>query len=70
MMSGNRHVRTHIVDIVVKIRRRSDRVVTVEHGRPSKRAWLPLSQCELSSNGDGTHTASLPEWLAREKGMI
>ena len=64
--SGN----SDIIDVVVNIRGRSDRVVTVEHGRPSKRAWLPLAHVELSSNGDGTHTLSLPEWLACEKEMI
>ena len=61
-------MKSDIIDITVRIRHVSERAVLVDHGGKEP-VWLPLSQCELASNG-GTHTLSLPEWLAREKGLI
>lgn len=32
--------------------------------------WLPKSQIEYENLGDGTVDVTMPEWLAKEKGII
>lgn len=64
-------VRKHheLAEVAVIVRRTSPRAVLVDHGRGAP-CWLPLSQIEISPNGDGrTHMVTLPSWLAGEKGM-
>ena len=57
-------------DITVTIRRSTDRAVLVDHG-DKELVWLPLSQIDLAPNSDGrTYTATLPQWLAEETGMV
>jgi hypothetical protein len=44
--------------------------VLVDHGGKAP-CWLPRSQIEFAPNSDGrTHTLTLPQWLAEEKGMV
>lgn len=51
-------------DIAAEIRVETARAWLVFDG--AREVWLPKSLVE--SNGDGTFT--LPEWLAKEKGLI
>jgi hypothetical protein len=61
------------VEVCVTFVRLTDRAVLVNDC--AKGAWLPLSQIEcdedLSAFAEGdVLEMSLPEWLAREKGLI
>ena len=63
-MAGN----SDLVDIIVEVKHETDKAILVDDG--AKKVWLPKSQIEFESNGDGTSTVTLPEWLARDKGLI
>jgi hypothetical protein len=53
-----------LIEIAVILVGESEKAWKVDAGG-EKPAWLPKSQCEFE---DGTLT--LPEWLAKEKGLI
>lgn len=53
-----------LTDIAAELRHETERAYLIFDG--AQEAWLPKSQAER--NTDGTFT--LPEWLAREKGLI
>ena len=62
--------RSNVIDLVVQVKRQTEKAVLVDHGGKEP-CWLPLSQIELEVNQDGkTHTVSLEQWLAEEKGMV
>jgi hypothetical protein len=62
--------KSDIIDITVSIRGSTDRAVLVDYGE-RETVWLPLSLIEIAPNSDGrTHTVTLPEWLAEERGMV
>lgn len=65
--------RSDLIEVACKIVRRTDKAVGVTDGTidmdldgKDKIVWLPKSQIEI--NDDGTIT--MPEWLAKEKGLI
>lgn len=62
-------MKSDLVDISVIVRHETDKAVLVDHGGEEP-IWLPLSQIEIEPNHDGTHTVTLPEWLATGKEMI
>ncbi len=63
-------MKSDLIDLTVIIRHSTERAVLVDHGG-EEAVWLPLSQVEIAPNSDGkTVTLTLPEWLAREKGMV
>lgn len=53
-----------LTDIAVQIKHETPKAFLIFDG--AKEVWLPKSQCE--NNRDGTIT--LPEWLAKDKGLI
>ena len=53
-----------LIDIAVALKHETPKAYLVETGEGEM--WLPKSQAER--NSDGTFT--LPEWLAKEKGLI
>ena len=53
-----------LTDIAVEVRYETARAWLVYDG--AKEHWLPKSQCELNPDG----TVTMPEWLAKEKGLI
>ena len=53
-----------LIDLAVEIRHETANAFLVHDGH--RDVWLPKSQTER--NSDGTFT--LPEWLAKEKGLI
>lgn len=66
-MSGHR---SDLVDLAVVLKRETDKAWCVDAGG-SADVWLPKSQCELERGGAGrADTLTLPEWLAKEKGLI
>ena len=60
------------VEVSVEFVRRTDRAILVKDGGDEE-LWLPLSQvedfAEDAKPGDALDI-SLPEWLAKEKGLI
>lgn len=62
--------RSDIIDVTVIVKHETPAAVRVEHGGKAP-CWLPRSQIEIEPNADGkTHTVTLPQWLAEEKGMV
>ena len=56
--------KSDLTDIAARVERESEKAWLVDDG--DRKVWLPKSLVE--QNGDGTFT--LPEWLAKEKGLI
>jgi hypothetical protein len=63
---------SRLVDLELFEHARTDRALLVsETGDKRKAVWLPLSQIEINSTGaEGIHDITLPEWLARDKGLV
>ena len=62
-----------LIDIAVELRHETSKAYLVHDGDGP--IWLPKSQCEVYDNGVNNGgskfvTVTLPEWLAREKGLI
>ena len=63
--------RSNIIDIDVEVTHRTEKAILVHTGDKEESVWLPLSQIEVSQSGfAGIETVTLPEWLAKEKGLI
>jgi hypothetical protein len=61
---------TELTDVIVVLKYRTVKAVLVDHG-DTVDVWLPLSQIEIEPNADGrTHTVTLPQWLAEDKGIV
>lgn len=60
-----------LVDIAVVLKRETDKAWCVDVGGIAD-VWLPKSQCELERSRyfGQADTLTLPEWLAKEKGLI
>lgn len=56
--------RSDLIDIALDKKHETSAAFLVSDGVTE--CWLPKSQCEM--NDDGTFT--MPEWLAKEKGLI
>lgn len=56
-----------LIDIACEIRHETDKAVLIADG--DREVWLPLSQCEVYRERTGS-IVTLPEWLAKEKGLI
>lgn len=70
---GKRHLRprgasvsggSDLIDIAGAARSETDKAILFDDG--TQTVWLPKSQVE--DNEDGTY--AMPEWLAKEKGLI
>jgi len=62
--------KSDLLDISVVLVHETDKAVLVDHGA-EKPTWLPKSVIEIERNADGkTHTITLPESWAKEKGII
>lgn len=69
-----------LVDIAVMVRHETDSAYLLADGRteikkgdeaPSElRIWIPKSQVEIEITGNKSAIATMPEWLAKEKGFI
>jgi hypothetical protein len=62
--------RSDLIDLTVGLEFESPKAVRVNDG--IKTAWLPLSQIEIERDQPkpGFAKITLPEWLARDKGLI
>lgn len=72
-------MRSDLVDLTVQVHARTAKAIRVsDDGDPAKAVWLPLSQIEegpardypKKMGGSGIVEVTLPEWLAKDKGLI
>ena len=57
-------MKSDIIDIAAEKRGETDKAFKLYDGKRTE--WVPKSQVE--DNGDGTY--AMPEWLAKDKGVI
>lgn len=60
--------RSDLVDVTVTFVRESERAWCVNDG--TKDVWIPKSKGELERQARGVCELTIPEWLAKEKGLI
>lgn len=63
--------RADLVDVAGVVIERRDKAVWIDAG--DRKVWLPLSQVELDpEDASAGHkvVVAMPEWLAKEKGLI
>ena len=58
---------TNLVDITCIVRHETDKAWLIHDGM--QEVWIPKSQSELHEDENDT-IITMPEWLAREKGLI
>lgn len=64
-------MKSNIIDIEGAVEARTDKAVLFHTGNKEEAAWLPLSQIEIAETGfGGIFTVTLPECLAKEKGLV
>lgn len=64
-------MKSDLIDVTMKIHHQTERAVFAsDDGDVEHAVWLPLSQVEVSPRGDGTAEIAMPEWLARERGLV
>lgn len=62
---------SRLIDVSVKLHYRTEKAVFVsDDGEEDNAKWIPLSQCEINSERDGILEMTMPEWLAKDKGLI
>lgn len=57
-------MRSDLIDVAAEVLVETEKAFRIDAGFGPE--WVPKSQCER--NDDGTFT--MPEWLAKEKGLI
>lgn len=62
-MSGNG--RSNLIDVAGQLKHETQAAYLFFDG--SQEVWLPKSQCEWDSSDK---TMTMPEWLAKDKGLI
>lgn len=70
-MSKGEARKSNILDFTVFVHAETEKAVRVsESGREEKGFWLPKSQVEIEHKSPGVAEISVPEWLAKTKGLI
>jgi hypothetical protein len=59
--------KSDLIDLAVEIRHETARAFLVHDGH--RDVWIPKSQCEVTETS-GPSVITLPEWLAKDKGLI
>lgn len=61
-----------LIDLTLSLReQRPKAIAVVDPGKPaSKWIWLPRSQIEIEVKAGAVVVVTLPEWLAKDKGLI
>jgi hypothetical protein len=69
---GNESVRSDLVDFTFLLRDEKPLALAVSQteGSQAKWIWLPKSKIEFVLKGKGLVEVTMPQWLAREKGLI
>lgn len=63
--------RSNLIEVAADFRRDTDRGIAIWDGdrdEAGREVWTWLPKKLVENNGDGTFT--MPEWLARDKGLI
>jgi hypothetical protein len=64
-------MRSNLLDISVSVLIETEKAWLVTDGLPDDGVWIPKSQAEIEPSATGgIFTLTLPEWLAKEKGLI
>jgi DNA-directed RNA polymerase alpha subunit len=65
-------VKSDLIDVMVQKHAETAKAVLVsDDGDREKAVWIPLSQCEIApSKSKDIFELTLPEWLAKDKGLI
>ncbi len=65
-------MKSDLIDVQVQIHHKTEKAILVsDDGDREKAKWLPLSQIEVEESAKANiATVTMPEWLAREKGLI
>lgn len=64
-------MKSDIIDITVRLHHVTERAVLVSASDDREKAvWLPLSQIEVERKDNSTAVVTLPEWLAKERGLV
>ncbi|ACL59944.1 hypothetical protein [Methylobacterium nodulans] len=65
-------MRSDLVDVTVRLHHETNRAVLGStDGDREKAVWIPKSACEIEPGaGKATHTLTLPERVAIEKGLV
>jgi len=59
---------SNLVDIAAELRHETGRAFLIHDG--TKEVWLPKSQVEVECSGGDRVIVTMPEWLAKDKGLI
>lgn len=62
-------MKSDLVDVTVMLKAETAKAYLVYDSDPSDAVWVPKSQCEIEESNK-TWTLTLPEWLAKDKGLI
>lgn len=64
--------KSDLIDVSAQLHRETDKAVLVsDDGERENALWLPKSQIEFTPpDRKGVTTITLPEWLAKDKGLI
>lgn len=68
--SANAIARSDLTDLDLHYCGQTGKAVGVKSSAGSEWIWLPKSQIEFEMTGTGTCRVTLPEWLAKEKGLL
>ena len=70
-------MKSDLIDVTVQMHAETEKAVLVsDDGDKASAVWIPKSQCEIEFDasmkvrGNGAATLTLPEWLAKDKGLI
>ena len=62
--------KSDLIDVMVQKHAETEKAVLVsDDGDKAKAVWLPKSQCEIEPC-DEYFKLTLPQWLARDRGLI
>jgi hypothetical protein len=59
---------TNHVNITCSVKHETHQAILVDDG--DQQVWLPKSKIETDAVGDGTIIVRVPEWLAKDRGLI
>ena len=64
--------KSDLIDVSAQLHRETDKAVLIsDDGERDNAIWLPKSQIEFTlPDRKGVTTITLPEWLAKDKGLI
>ena len=63
--------KSDLIDLTLQKHHETPKAILVsDDGDKNRAVWLPLSQVEVVEKGQGIVEVTVPEWLAKDKGLI